>query len=137
MATTKRVREPKELKTKKREEVKLPEIPVEELPKEKIPDNLNPQHLRAIEISQYEVENARLLKNVEEQNLANLRLSLEILQSKIEKQVSVVSDKTAKYELAVLRSTNLRKTIWPIYGLRIDQSMSYDPETGEIIRETK
>lgn len=99
-----------------------------------IPESLHPDHLLKIETSQRDIENAKLLMAVEEQTLRNLHLEFELLKNKIEKQSQLVSHCSQKYELQKTKFFNYKKEIWPLYGLSINEGLSYDPITGLIKR---
>lgn len=130
MATT--ARKKKEVKTIK-EILNLPPIPVEEVdPKSK--EFLEPGHLMQVEVLSRDIENAKLYMALEEQSLSNMLLSLEILQTKIEKQRLLVSSKGQKYEACKNKFVNFKKEIWPQYGLNENEGLGYDPISGQIKR---
>ncbi len=130
MATTSRKKKP--IPEKK------PEV-TKELPKEvqdgQAKEYLDAEHLKNLEIMARDLENAKLTMAVEEQNLQNLLLSLELLHNKIEKQKQAVSVKASKYESVKVRFSSFKKNIWPLYGLKEDEGMGYDPVSGLIKRQ--
>jgi len=125
MATTKRERKAKV----KQEEIETPP-PIPEAPK----DMLLPDHLLKLEVISRDIQIAQLSMAGEEQSLANMLLSLENLQSKIERQRLIVSTKAQKYEDMKKKFTAYKKEIWPEYGIELDKPLPYDPNTGEIKR---
>lgn len=130
MATTTRKKKEK-IVVEVKEGVKLPPLPVED---EVVKETLEPEHLKNLEVFSRDIENASLSMAVSEQELQNMILSLENLQLKIEKQKIVVANRGQKYEVAKQKYTNYKKQIWPQYGLKETESMSYDIHTGEIKR---
>jgi hypothetical protein len=131
MATT--ARKKKELKAVIKDIVKLPPLPIEEVdPKSR--EFLESSHLMQVEVLSRDIENSKLHMALEEQSLSNMLLSLEILQSKIEKQRLTVSSKAQRYEACKNKFQNFKKEIWPQYGLVESEGLGYDPITGEIKR---
>lgn len=104
-----------------------------ETPKEK--EFLDADHLRYLETISRDVENAKLSMAVEEQALVNLELNFKLLQVTIEKQKSLVASKAQKYETAKLKYTNYKRDIWPLYGLKENEAMGYDPISGKIVKQ--
>lgn len=130
MATTTRKRE----RTKPvKEELKKEDLE-NTVPMTEVKDVLEADHLRMVEVFGLEVENAKLQMALEEQSLANLQLSLENLQSKIESQKVLVNNRAQKYELAKQKFTNYKRQIWPLYGLNENELMSYDRSSGRIVK---
>jgi hypothetical protein len=131
MATT--ARKKKEPKVSIKEGEKLKPLPVTEVdPKSK--EFLDPSHLMQLEVISRDIDNSKLSMALEEQSLQNMLLSLEILQSKIEKQKLLVSSKNQRYEASKTKFQNFKKEIWPHYGLNENEGLGYDPVTGEIKR---
>lgn len=97
-----------------------------------VPEVLHADHLLKIETSLRDIENAKLLAAVEEQNLNNLKLQFELLKVHIEKQSQVVQHCHQKFELSKQKFTNFKREVWPMYGLGIEQPLNYDPTTGNI-----
>jgi len=133
MATTSRKRE--KVKKDFKPKVELLALPIEEEVKSpEVREFLEAEHLKNLEVFGLEIENAKLLMALEEQALVNLQLSLENLQSKIESQKVLVGNKAQKYELAKQKYVNYKKQIWPIYGLNENEPMSYDRNSGKIVK---
>ena len=95
---------------------------------------LSPEHLRTIEVTERDIQIAKLEMGSEEQSYNNLVLSLRLLENKIEKQKEVVSSKAWKYENSKKRYESMKKEIWPQYGLEESAGLGYNPDTGEIIK---
>jgi hypothetical protein len=106
--------------------------PVDE-PK-KIRDTLTSGHLLQLETIGRDIENAKLLMNVEEQALANMKLNLRILETNIEKQALVVNERSQRYKLLQDRFVLVKKEIWEEYGIKENDGLGYNPKTGEIAR---
>lgn len=102
---------------------------------ETLPDHLSQEHLRLLENSHKNIQIAKLEMHNEEQALQNMLLSLELLKNRIDKQKAIRAEKESLYLLENKRASNLRSEIWPVYGLKENESISYNPETGKIIRE--
>lgn len=130
MATTTR-RKNKENKEKRSEEV-LPPIPSL---KPEIKEVLEPDHFRKLEVGGLELESSRLEMAVEEQNLKNLTLALENLSMKIEKQKTHLYNLAQRYELTKAKYTNFKREIFPMYGLKENDKLAYDRNSGKIIKD--
>lgn len=100
----------------------------------KIRDTLSPEHLLQLETISRDIENAKLLMNLEEQSLANMNLNLQILESSIEKQRSVVNERSKRYSLLQQRFVLIKKDIWKEYDIKENEGLGYDPKTGVIAR---
>lgn len=101
---------------------------------QEIKNFLAPEHLLQIEVGQRDIENSRLLMAVEEQSLKNMTLELEILTQKIEKQKIVLRQRQFAYDNMVKQFRKLKGDLWPVYGLKDEEGMGYNPTTGEIVR---
>lgn len=130
MATTTRKSKKSEkvVETKKAVEGKIEN----EAPRQAVKTILTAPHLKDLEVFGRDAENAKLRMAVEEQSLQNMVLKLELLQSKIEKQKSLVASADQRYRNTVEKFDNFKKSIWPEYGLSISEPMGYDPISGEI-----
>ncbi len=124
---------------KSKKQIKLPEAPVVESPivkQEPVATGgekfFAPEHLRKIETSLLEIENKKLLMAVEEQNLANMNLTMEILKSRIEKQRQVVHARAVEYEAAKKIYADFKKDVFPSYGIENRETVEYDSNTGRI-----
>ena len=93
---------------------------------------INPEHLRKIEVGNLEVENARLVMLVEEQQLQSMYMKQELLVSNIEKQRAVLKSKSSEYNSIKNKMEGYKKEIWPVYGLTESEPLAYDSQTGEI-----
>lgn len=107
---------------------------IEDTPVFVIKSTLDPEHLKEIEVQGRDLENAKLRMAVEEQALQNMVLSAQLLQNKIEKQKQLVSSTANIYENVKNKFDAYKKGIWPLYGLKENEGMGYDPLTGEIKR---
>lgn len=96
---------------------------------------LDEYHLRMLEVSTRDIDNARLLMACEEQALENLTLKLQILSTNIEKQKQNVKAVANSYENAKAKYTAYKKEIWPLYGLKEDEGLGYDSQSGQIIKQ--
>jgi hypothetical protein len=101
---------------------------------EEVKSHLHHDHLRVLEVTDRDIQIARLEMATEEQSLHNLVLSLRLLESKIEKQKEVLSSKAQKYEQAKKKYVALKQEIWPQYGLAEGEGLGFNPDTGEIVR---
>lgn len=99
-----------------------------------IKDTLSPDHLMSLETISRDVENSRLVMAIEEQSLANMELQLKLLSSNIEKQRQLVSSKAQKYEAMKQKYISFKKDIWPSYGFKENEPLSYNPLSGQIVR---
>lgn len=117
--------------TRKRTASKKKEMVVKEVEN---PTVLSPEHLRVIEVSERDIRIAQLEMSTEEQSYNNMVLSLRLLENKIEKQKEVLSAKAHKYETSKKRYMDIKKEIWPQYGLEASAGLGYNPDTGEIIK---
>jgi hypothetical protein len=123
------------VKKKKIKEEKKPVEVVEVVEQEvKVPEELHRDHLLALETMGRDIENARIMVLMEEQNYANMQLRLKILSDTIEKQNILVNEKVQKYENTKTKYTQFKKDIWHQYGFKENESMGYDPLTGKIVR---
>lgn len=118
MATTTRIR-----KTKKKTEQKS-----------EILNKLEFEDLRQLENLSKDVIISQKEMFIEEQSLRNMKLELQILESKIEKQIDFVQVKSLRYEAKKQKFAMFRNEINPKYGFKSGESMGYVPETGEIVR---
>ena len=112
MATTKR-------NTKKEEETKTNLI-------------LEPSDHRTLLIAPKDLENARLLLAVEEQNLRNIKLEIDLLVLKHEKQKAQVAKLDQEYKLELQRYNKTVEEISSKYGIK-GEKISYDNDSGTII----
>lgn len=117
MATTNRRK-----KTEVKEEIKQIEVP-------KV---LHADHLRQLEVVSRDVENARLLMSIEEQSLKNITLELELMKIKLDRQKQNLGQAASNYNNSVLAFKKLKSDMWPLYGLKLEDGLGYDPNTGEI-----
>lgn len=98
------------------------------------PATLSSEHLRVIEVTERDIQIAKLEMVTEEQAYNNMVLSLRILETKIEKQKELLSSKAQKYEISKKRYVAMKKEIWPLYGLEESAGLGYHPDTGEIVK---
>ena len=94
---------------------------------------LEHDHLKNLEVISRDVENAKLSMAVEEQSLANMELEKKLLDVKIEKQKILVASKAQRYETMKQKYVSYKKEIWPLYGLKENEPMGYDPLSGRIV----
>lgn len=123
------------VKKKKIKEEKKPLEVVEVVEQEvKVPEELHRDHLLALETMGRDIENARIMVLMEEQNYSNMQLRLKILSDTMEKQKILVNEKVQKYENTKIKYVQFKKDIWHQYGFKENESMGYDPLTGKIVR---
>ncbi len=97
-------------------------------------DHLHPDHLRSLEVSERDVQNAKLLMAVEEQHLKNLMLQSKIAELEIEKQKLRLEAISQKFEIEKKKYHNIKNDIFVAYPvLQNQKSLSYDSITGKII----
>lgn len=101
----------------------------------KLRDTLSPEDLLQLETISRDVENAKLLLNLEEQSLRNMLLEEALIKVNIEKQRQVVANRDQRYKLLNDRFTINKKEIWSSYGIGEKEGLGYDPKTGKIVRK--
>lgn len=95
---------------------------------------LHPSHLLLLEVSQRDIENAKLRMATEEQALRNMILEGQLLNIKIEKQKQLLQSLSRAFESEKEKFTSHKKDIWPQYGFKEDEGLGYDSISGKIVR---
>ena len=101
----------------------------------KVLNNLDDLDLRYIPEYHKDVVIAQKDMALEEQAQKNMHLELLIMQANIEKQRKIVTDRADKYEKRKEKYKAYLAEISPKYGLKEGESLAYNPDTGEIVRD--
>lgn len=139
MATTARKDRAKKVEemVKQVEELKVvkPKVEKKTSVKKEVPSVLAPDHLLKLETLQRDIENAKLNMALQEQYLQNLLLDFKIRETAIEKQRLCLQQIAKEYEAKKSGYASYKRDVFPLYDVKEDQPLSYNPETGEIVKE--
>ena len=108
---------------------------LETTPKKKEPvikDYLTKEHILKLESFSKDIEIAKLTLLGSDQVLKNLRLELKLFETQIQKQESLVGEKSKAYENTKQKMQSFVKEISPEYG--VTGQFGYDPDSGQIKR---
>jgi len=102
--------------------------------KKDAPTHLSSEDLRQIENLSKDVIIAKAFMATEEQALRNLNLELQLMTVKIEKQRELVQNKAQYFEQKKAKYADYMANMNPKYGLNPEDSLGYNPDSGELIR---